>query len=74
MVGFRAPLAGLILGIFLMGTALLVHLPEWLAAETEIMGMNPFLHMVKDFGLGGAAFLMFATGVSAEVEESTAAA
>lgn len=69
MFDYRASLAGLVLGLFLMATALLVHLPEYLSAETEVMRTNPFLHMVKDFGLGGAAFFLFAT--RAPVAESS---
>ncbi|MBO6573920.1 MAG: DoxX family membrane protein [Rhodothermales bacterium] len=64
LAGYRAHLAALILGIFLMMTALLVHLPEYLGSETAVMGINPFLHMVKDFGLGGAAFFLYTIWVT----------
>ena len=64
MVGYRADIAALILGVFLMLTALLVHLPEYLQSDTEVTRLNPFLHMVKDFGLGGAAFFLFSLRAS----------
>jgi putative oxidoreductase len=73
MLGYRAKLAGLCLGIFLMATALMVHLPEYLSAETEVARMNPFLHMVKDFGLGGAAFFLFGMGAGTASMDNRAA-
>lgn len=55
--GFKARLAGILLGVLLITYALTIHLAGVMSATDEGMKMMAMSNMLKDLGLAGGAFI-----------------
>gem|GEM_PF-5201577 len=51
-------LSMILLGVFLLLSAIAIHLAGMMTASVELMKMNSMTHMLKDLGLAGGAFFI----------------
>lgn len=58
IIGRKARLAGILLGILLLLFVLLIHVPAYLHAPDAASKMMPMVNILKDTGLAAAAFFI----------------